>query len=402
MFFGLLRDPSAAEVYEKDIRRLRSMGLDDAHVAQEEWVKAKGLIDGSDPHFWGVDIAQYVVRDFSSPDEACRWCARYYHHRKMYEESLRLYKLLADKGDEECMMMVCYYGKNKLAGMTEEVADAYYKKAADLGNIDFKMYFAKKLQNAGDRLGAIAAFQEIVDIGKKDSGSAQSYIKRIYGWPVKTGECPHQCVFCRKWFEDRDIEFFVHERNRKYGHITWEGRCICWQCFGSYDQESVDHMIDIYWDQESEPEKYAEIIARFRSAWGAATRQHGALKRMDWATVVRRENPRFAYVKTCVCCERTVDKREFTGMRFGDEDNVLCRQCLEEYDLDSLLRAASHHPQCFPDWQDRIVALKQQIPTTKELKKLPRVRVSRFTKRRIIPMGNGRVRFFDEPIVFED
>lgn len=400
--FGFFRTPTTEEVYEKDIRRFRASNMDDAHIARAEWEKAKSLIEGEDPHCWGVPLARLIVRDFKAPDEACRFCAKSYHQSQEYLMALPLYKMLADKGDIECMKMVGYYGRNNLAEVSQEIADEYYQRAANLGDIDCKMYLAKKLRESGDRLGAIAAFQEIVNIGKKDSGSARTCIDQIYGWRTKTGECSHQCVFCRKWFEDRDIQFFVKERNRNYGHITWEGRCICWQCFGAYDEESVDHMIDIYWGWERDPEKYAPVIKNFRAEWGRAVTPGVDLKSMDWRTVVWREDSRFAYVKPCVCCERTVDKREFTTVRFSGGDKVLCKRCLEEYDLDSLLRAGSHFSACHPDWRGQVTELKSHVPVMKEFKTLPRLRASKFTERHVVPLGNGRVIISDDPIIFED
>lgn len=400
MIFGLFRTPTAAEVYERDVSRLRAKGLDDARIAAEEWEKAKVLIEGDAPHWRGGDIARLVVRDFSAPDEACRWCAKAYHRAQEYANAFPLYKLLADKGNVECMKMIGYYGAKKLAGVTEEMGEEYYAKAAALGDVSSKMHIVDRLRAAGNRDAAIVMLQEIVNMGNKDSGSAQYLINTIKGLPNKGGSGNHQCVFCRRWFEKVDYLFVVTEPSCR---TNWEGRCICWQCWGGYDQESVDRMIDIYWGWPYKQDKYSEVTREFKAKWAAAVKSGEPLKRMEWASVIWREKPSFAYLKPCVCCERTVDKRNFTDVRFSGGDKVLCRQCLEEYDVDSLLRAGSHHSPCRQDWREQIMELKKQIgEPSVPLKVLPKFRVSRFTERHIMPFGNGTVAISDDPLIFED
>lgn len=400
MIFGFFKTPTATEVYERDVARLRAQGWDNARIAAEEWKKAKGLIDGDDPHWWGGDIARLVVRDFSAPDEACRWCAKAYHQAQEYANAFPLYKLLADKGNVECMTMIGYYGATKLAGVTEEMGEEYYAKAAALGDVGSKMHIAERLRATGNRNAAIAILQEIVDLGKEKSWSARYLMNKINGLPKRESNNDHQCVFCRKWFEKGDYLFVVKAPS---SWTNWDGRCICWQCWGWYDQESVDRMIDIYWGWPSNQDKYSEITKEFRAKWATAVKTGGSLKRMEWEKVIWKEKTSFAYLKPCVCCERTVDKRNFTDVRFSGGDKVLCRQCLEEYDIDSLLRAGSHHSPCRQNWREQIMELKKQVgEPSAPLKVLPKFRVSRFTERHIIPFGNGTVAISDDPLIFED
>lgn len=366
MLFGLFRDPTAADEYAKDVSRLRSKGLDDARIAKAEWEKAKALMADKNRYYWGADIAHCVVHEFKAPEEACLWCASYYAYREDYANAFHLYKLLADKGNIKAMKEIGRYGERKIAGVTEEMGEAYYAKAMSLGDIECKMRFAQKLRDAGDRMAAIDAFKEVVAIGKQDCDSAQQYISQIYGLTNRYGNCEYQCVFCRKWFDYHDISFCVKELCR----IPPQGRCVCWQCWGAYDQESVNHMIDIYWGWERSPEKYSAIIEKFKVAWSATNQSGTGLKSMDWEKIVRNENPHLAYVKPCVCCERTVDKRQFTDIRFSGGDTVLCRHCLEDYDLDSLLRVVSHNSPCLSNWREHVVELKSKVPVKKALKSL--------------------------------